>query len=300
MGYWMQPIKLNLQQGRSLKEFSTFGIGGAIRFFAEVFSVSEMEEAFHWIRQENLPFFLIGKGSNCLFDDKGFDGLVLLNRIDGCQWHLPYVTVGSGYSFSLLGTQAARKGFSGLEFACGIPATVGGAVFMNAGASGSETFTSLVSVEFLHLDGRIVQYSKQDLAFDYRFSSFQEMQGAILSATFALQPSPQARASQLAILSKRIETQPYQDKNIGCIFRNPRPSTPAGLLIDRCGLKGLRVGGAQVSSLHANFIVNAANATSKDVIELIQLVQRRVLEQTGEHLQPEIRILDVLGNCVKK
>lgn len=276
-------MPLQLQKNRSLSEFSTFGIGGPIRFFLEVSTCEEMEEAFAL----DFPKLVIGKGSNCLFDDRGFDGLVILNKIDFCNWKDFDVTVGSGYNFSLLGVQTARKGFSGLEFASGIPATVGGAVFMNAGANGRETCDSLKSV--LYFDGSRREYLRNELTFAYRTSPFQKMNGVILAATFSLQPDLAARKAQLQIIETRMKTQPLKEKSAGCVFRNP-PGGSAGALIDRCGLKGTNIGGAKISEIHANFIVNIGSATSQDVLQLIQLVQERVFQQTGVHLEPEIRI----------
>jgi UDP-N-acetylmuramate dehydrogenase len=281
-------MALNLQKNRKLSEFSTFGIGGPIRLFLEVYSPEEMEEAISL----GEPFLVIGKGSNCLFDDQGFDGLVILNKIDYCNWNGDEVSVGSGYSFSLLGVQTARQGFSGLEFASGIPATVGGAIFMNAGANGKETADCLKSV--LYFDGKRREFKKEELRFAYRTSSFQKMKGAILGATFTLQRQSEARTNQLKIIDYRMKTQPLKEKSAGCIFRNPA-HTSAGALIERCGLKGLRVGGAKVSDVHANFIVNDANASSKDVLQLIELVQERVFEQTGISLESEIRLIDAKG-----
>ncbi len=279
---------LQLQNNRSLSEFSTFGIGGPIRTFVEVHTVEEMIEALSL----GLPYFIIGKGSNCLFDTRGFDGLVILNKIDFCHWQEHEVTAGSGYPFSLLGIQSARKGLSGLEFASGIPATVGGAVFMNAGANGRETCDSLKSV--LYFDGTQRNFTRQELAFGYRTSPFQKMKGAILSATFSLTPLPEARKNQLQIIETRMKTQPLKDKSAGCVFRNP-PGKSAGALIDRAGLKGTTIGGAQVSELHANFIVNKGSATSQDVLKLIELVQEKVFEQTGIKLEPEIRIINSIN-----
>jgi UDP-N-acetylmuramate dehydrogenase len=276
---------LQLQKNRNLSEFSTFGIGGPIRYFVEVSSMEEMEEALSL----NLPYLIVGKGSNCLFNDKGFDGLVILNKIDFCEWKEREVTVGSGYSFSLLGVQTARKKLSGLEFASGIPATVGGAVFMNAGANGKETADSLKSV--LYFDGARKQFLKEDLFFGYRTSSFQKMKGVILAATFILNLQEMARQNQLQIVEHRMKTQPLKDKSVGCVFRNPK-GISAGALIDQCGLKGLSVGGAKISEVHANFIVNAEGATSKDVLALIQLVQQKVFQQTNIELEPEIRLID--------
>lgn len=285
---------LQLQRGRSLKEFSTFGIGGPIRFFAEMRSLEDAREAFAWIVQEKIPYLILGKGSNCLFSDIGFDGLVLLNKIDHCSWKENGVEVGAGYSFSLLGAQSARKGLSGLEFASGIPATVGGAVFMNAGANGQETCDVLQSVQFLHLDGSLETFPKKTLHFSYRTSSFQTMQGAIVSASFVLTPSEKARPAQLTILSKRMETQPYKEKSIGCIFRNPAANVFAGKLIDECGLKGLQIGGVKISEMHANFIVNVQEASAQNVLELIEIVRKKVFEKTGYELEIEARMVGFL------
>lgn len=282
---------LQIQSGRSFKEFSTFGIGGPIGSFAEVRSIEEMEEAFQVSRDRKIPIFILGKGSNCLFDDKGFEGLVLLNKIDFCMIDSQKIDVGSGYSFSLLGVQSARKGLSGLEFASGIPGTVGGAVYMNAGANGRETSESLESVLFLTLEGEKITFWKKDLQFSYRHSPFQNMRGAILSAQFSLTLSNQARADQLKIVDYRLKTQPYKDKSAGCIFCNPSRAVTAGHLIDQCGLKGLQVGGAKVSEMHANFIVNANQATAEDVLELIRVVQKTVEEKTGYRLEPEVRVV---------
>jgi UDP-N-acetylmuramate dehydrogenase len=280
-----RAMPLQLQKNRNLSEFSTFGIGGPIALFTEVSTLEEMEEAF----QIDLPKLVIGKGSNSLFSDEGFSGLVILNKISFCNWSLNAVTVGSGYSFSLLGVQSARKQLSGLEFASGIPATVGGAVFMNAGASGKETCESLKSV--LYFDGKMrKEFLRKDLEFSYRHSPFQKMNGVILSATFSLTPLSSARQKQLEIIDYRMRTQPLKDMSAGCVFRNPLGGS-AGALIDRCGLKGVKVGGAKVSEIHANFIVNAEKATANDVKKLIRLVQEKVFEQTGVLLETEIRLL---------
>lgn len=283
-------MQIQLQSNRFLREFSTFGIGGPIHLFAEICSLQEMKEAFFFAQHEKIPLFIIGKGSNTLFDDRGFSGLVLLNKIDFCTWKDNQVSVGAGYSFSLLGVQSARKGLAGLEFASGIPASVGGALFMNAGANQRETFDSLLSVVYLHRDGIVKEYMKSDLEWGYRSTSFQKMEGAIISATFELKPHEESRKTQLAIVEYRIKSQPLKEKSIGCIFRNPSPSSSAGALIDQCGLKGFCVGGAKVSEIHANFIVNSQGATASDVIALIATIQQNVFKQTGIHLEPEIRI----------
>lgn len=284
-------IASKLQKGKMLAELTTFGIGGAARFFIEACTAEEMKEALRYGADHGLRLMILGKGSNTLFDDKGFAGLVIHNRIDFMEELSPgCFRVGAGFSFSRLGTFTARKNWSGLEFASGIPGSVGGAVYMNAGANGRETCDALESVEFMDGLGAIHLLKKADLTFTYRSSPFQNMQGAIVAATFRLQESSLARAEQLKIIEYRTKTQPYGDKSAGCIFRNPLPEQ-AGALIDRLGLKGLRKGGVAVSERHANFIINTAKGTASDVLMLIEEIKRNVKSAAGIELESEVRYI---------
>jgi UDP-N-acetylmuramate dehydrogenase len=239
---------------------------------------------------QKLCFFILGKGSNTLFDDRGFDGLVILNKIAFCQFDWPIVHVGAGYSFSLLGAQTARKGWAGLEFASGIPGSVGGAIYMNAGASGFQTCETLIEVTFVNQKAELEVLKKEQMEFDYRSSSFQKLKGAVASAKFLLHPSESARKKQLGIIDYRTRTQPYSEKSAGCVFRNPKTCS-AGALIQQSGLKGKRIGGAEVSTMHANFIVNKEGATSKDILELAACVRNAVKEKTGVEMEMEIRCI---------
>lgn len=279
------------QKEKLLREISTFGIGGPAKFFKEIHTIEEMQTAIKACYNEGIPYHVIGKGSNCLFDDNGFEGAILLNKIDFLQQSPPgSFYAGAGYSFSLLGTQTARQGWTGLEFASGIPGSVGGAIFMNAGANGGEASDYLKEVEFVNEQGNLEVYKKEQISFSYRTSSFQKMNGAIVSATFFLQPFTEARKRQLSIIEYRKQTQPYGDKSAGCVFRNPH-GEHAGALIEKCRLKGLQIGGALVSQLHANFIVNRENASAQDVLQLIELIKTEVKEKTGFELESEIRYI---------
>lgn len=284
-------MQIPFKENKLLSELSTFNIGGPAKFFAEVHTLDEMRQTLLTCKKQNLPYFILGKGSNCLFDDRGFNGVVILNKIDFINRPSPNTYhVGAGYSFSLLGTQTARHGYSGLEFASGIPGSVGGAVWMNAGANGNETCSSLTSVEFMNENGELINLNKSDMHFSYRHSSFQSMKGAIISATFTLTPSETARAKQIEIINNRKKTQPLNMPSAGCIFRNPTCGH-AGALIDQSGLKGTNVGGAQVSPIHANFIVNSGNATANDVLSLITLIKKTVKEKSGSVLESEVRYI---------
>ncbi|MGK5595081.1 MAG: UDP-N-acetylmuramate dehydrogenase [Parachlamydiaceae bacterium] len=282
-------MQLIFQTNKPLGEVCTLGIGGQADLYLEVRTVEMMQLAIRHCRQQSTSYFILGKGSNCLFDDEGFQGAVLHNKIaffenlnDG-QFH-----VGAGYSFSYLGTQTARLGFGGLEFASGIPASVGGAIFMNAGANGGQTFDYLLSVDYIDETGQLHLLPKNEINHSYRFTSFQEKKGVIVGATFSLPPSAEARKKQISLLQYRQKTQPYKDKSAGCVFQNP-PGHHAGLLIDQCGLKGSSYGGAKVSEIHANFLINANRASSKDFLSLIQQIQMTIEDKTGIKLKSEVR-----------
>ncbi|NDD58344.1 MAG: UDP-N-acetylmuramate dehydrogenase [Chlamydiae bacterium] len=275
---------------KSLRDLSTLGIGGTARYYLEVSSIEDMQGVLSYCYREGLDYLIIGKGSNCLFDDRGFDGLVVLNKIAFCHVEDQRIRVGAGYSFSLLGVQSARRGLAGLEFASGIPATVGGAIFMNAGANGQQTQDALTCVHYVNHKGELEILFKNQLHFSYRTSSFQSMKGAIVAAEFELSASSDARQKQIEIIQYRSKTQPYSDRSAGCVFRNPFQGS-AGALIEKCGLKGSVCGGAEVSLLHANFIVNREEAKAEDVLELARRVQDSVKKQLGVELEMEIRCI---------
>ncbi len=288
------PSSMNFphKKGKLLSEVSTFGIGGPARFFAEATTIEAIQQMLR--EAQDLPLFILGKGSNALFDDRGFNGLVILNKITHCKQISNTFCVGSGLSFPRLGTMAAKQNYTGLEFAAGIPATVGGAIYMNAGANGQETGDCLTQVRFVNRTGELQTFQKQELEFSYRTSSFQKMRGAIVEGTFTLQPSTSAKADQRKIIDYRLETQPYGMKSAGCIFRNPGPA--AGQLIEQAGLKGLRVGGVSVSQMHANFIVNDEKGSAQDVLTLIEQVKERVYHEKGIQLEEEIRYIPYNDN----
>lgn len=282
---------LNLQKNKLLSELTTIGIGGPAKYAVEVKSLDDVRAVLAECREMKLPFFVLGKGSNCVFDDLGLDAVVILNRIDFIEEIEPGLfRAGAGHSFSRLGGWSARHGWAGLEFASGIPASVGGAIFMNAGANGHETCETLVSVEFMDESGVLHTFNRKELNFSYRHSPFQEMKGVIVAGTFRLTPSSEAREKQLKIIQYRTATQPYGEKSAGCIFRNPKDNH-AGALIDQAGLKGACVGDAAVSELHANFLINKGTAQAKDLQQLMQQIQAQVKHQTGINLEPEVRFI---------
>lgn len=282
---------MQLQENKSLKDLTTLGIGGPARYYIEVKSISELQEALRYCHEKRLRHFILGKGSNCLFDDRGFNGCIIHNKIHfSNSLGQGHYHVSAGYSFALLGAQTAKEGFSGLEFASGIPASVGGAIFMNAGANGQETKDALYSVDYVTATGELKTFLKEDLIFTYRYSSFQDFDGAIAGATFALTPAKEARSKQLELIGYRQKTQPYGEHSAGCIFRNPDGDF-AGKLIEECGLKGFAIGEAEVSKLHANFLINKDSASSKDFTALIEHIRRTIREKKGIELESEVRVV---------
>lgn len=284
----MNSISLPVLENQPLAPLSTLGIGGPARFYILVKDVKGMKEALIYCQLGQIPFFILGKGSNSLFDDRGFNGCVIHNKIDGIYHSGDDFFVGGGFSFSRLGTHTAKLGYGGLEFASGIPASVGGAIFMNAGANGAETKDHLSSVDFIDASGHEIRFLKEELQFSYRNSSFQKMRGAIVGATFSLKKNPEARSTQFEIISYRKKTQPYKEKSLGCVFQNPE-GVSAGKLIETCGLKESCFGDAKVSSLHGNFLINQNQATAEEFKTLIRQVQEAVKSQKGIDLVCEIR-----------
>lgn len=282
--------KIEIRENVLIAPYTTFQIGGIARYFSTVKTEEDLLETFAFCKEKALPFLILGKGSNVLFSDKGFDGMVILNKISHLKIEGERVEVGSGYSFALLGVKTASLGLSGLEFASGIPATVGGAIYMNAGASSEQTFDTLESVDFIDFEeGKLFSFTKRELSFGYRFSSFQERKGAITKAVFSLKKKEGAKEVQKGILDYRLSTQPYASKTAGCFFRNPEEMS-AGAVIDSLGLKGLTVGGARISTVHANFIENFNNASAEDVLKLVEMIQNIVYKFKGIKLEIEVRI----------
>lgn len=280
--------------GKSLSSICTWGVGGPAKYFIEVFSEAEMLRVLDCCRRRGIRALVVGRGSNCLFDDRGFDGCVVLSRIDFVEDRGGGAfRAGSGAPFNHLGVRCASLGFSGLEFAAGIPGTVGGAVYMNAGANGQETAQVLESVEVVTPEGarRTLRRERGELVYGYRRSPFQSMGAgtAVVAATFRLTHDPGARRLQRSFMDRRRKTQPVLERTAGCVFRNPSAgSSSAGALIDRLGLKGRQIGGAQVSEKHANFLINVGGSKAADILSLITLIKEQVERESGVVLQEEI------------
>ncbi len=281
------------REGVSLAERTTLKIGGPARFFAEVEDVAALAALLTWARAETLPLLPLGKGSNVLIPDEGFPGVavVLAGEFRSVAVRGTEVAAGAGASLMALAVVAERAGLSGLEGLSGIPSSVGGAVRINAGAYGSEIFDVLAAVELVSRTGERRDVPASEIAHGYRWSKLMETDDVIASATLRLREAdPETiRARMEEVTAKRKKALPPQP-NAGSIFKNP-PGDYAGRLLEACGLKGRRVGGAEVSHPHANVIVNTGGATARDVRTLMAEMRRAVRERFDIDLLPEIEVL---------
>ena len=278
-----------------LSKHTTFKIGGVADTYVKVTSLSKLSTILKECRESDIDYMIIGNGSNILASDDGYRGVVI--RLDGDFRKIALVdddTVycGAGATLAALCKFALNNGLSGLGFAWGIPGSVGGAVFMNAGAYGGEMKDVVYSVNHLTKNGEPGRTEKDDLQFGYRTSVYRQNNAIITGATLKLRKdNPEdIRARMDDYLGRRSSKQPLEYPSAGSVFKRPAGAY-AGALIEQCGLKGHSHGGAQVSEKHAGFIINKANANANDVKSLIREVQTKVYDETGYNLECELIIL---------
>ena len=281
-----------------LAKYTTYRLGGPAALFVEPADVDDLlmfAEVARGLSADRPPILPLGRGSNLVISDKGWDGVVLfmgpafawLHETDDPEVQLH---TGAGTTMPLLANWASRRGLAGLEFAIAIPGSVGGAVRMNAGAHGHDASQSLASAQVLDLDSTIVETrSPDDLDYSYRHSSLTERH-VVIDARWRLRAddADAVKKRMEAYRRHRAETQPGAFQNAGSVFKNP-PHDSAGRLVEAAGLKGLRVGGATVSDLHANFFIAESGATSQDVYDLVHMAKEAVRERFAVELEPEIR-----------
>lgn len=299
---------MQILENEPMYKHTSFKVGGPARYFVKAENTTDLKGATALAREKGLPHFILGNGTNLLVSDKGFDGVVVtlagefsaIENLDSGNFR-----VGAAVPLGRFARTALKQGFAGIHKLAGIPGTLGGAIYMNAGAYGQEIGSCCTQVTVLDKNGDIRELSNADCAFGYRQSIFQKDAATILSAAFQL-PTAESLAksttdleAELAeCMAKRKATQPLNMPNAGSTFKRldagtadmPTQVAP-GYYIEQAGLKGNRIGGAEVSTLHANFIVNACGATAKDILELSEFVQKRVAEKFGIQLKREIILL---------
>ena len=284
----------NVKLQEPMSKHTTFRIGGPADFYLCPHSTKEVQQTVQICKEENLPYFILGNGSNLLVSDKGYRGVIIqlwknfsdISVKDCC------ITAKAGALLSKVAAEALEEGLTGMEFASGIPGTIGGAVFMNAGAYGGEMKDIIKEVKVLDDQGEVRVLSNEEMKLGYRTSIVKEKGYTVLSAVLQLKKGEVSviRETMEDLKNRRTSKQPLDMPSAGSTFKRPEGNF-AGKLIMDSGLRGFSVGGAQVSEKHCGFVVNKGGATAEDVTALIREVQRRVKEKFGVELETEVRFL---------
>ncbi len=282
-------------ENEPLAASTTYRIGGPARFLVTPADADDVAKALQLAQDRGLPWLAVGLGSNVLVKDGGFPGVVIRvgKGLDRFEMKGATAIVGAGVATPILARRTAEAGFAGVERFRGIPGTVGGGVYMNAGAHGAEFAEVLTEVTVMDAKGRVRQIARKQISFKYRSSNLGNV--IVLEAKLALIEEPPAKLKEIQdkLLRWRKAGTPFDQPNCGSVFKNPGGTRTAGALIDECGLKGYTVGGAQVSTMHANYIVNTGNATASDVLKVIEHVRKTVAKKTGVELELEVKVIGV-------
>lgn len=287
---------MNIKQNINLSKYTTFRIGGDAKYFVKVQNLDELKEAIKFSQEKNINYFILGGGSNILVSDDGYDGIVI--KLDGDFKNICFdtstktITVGAGVLLPHFVKECVSKGISGFEYLSVIPGTIGAAVCINAGTKKGEIKNSFLGCEVLS-DSEIIKLQKDDLAFSYRNSKLKNSQDLVLNATFEYESLKSSEEILKNIKEYRLDRksrQPKNKKNCGSVFKSYE-NTPAGWYIDQCNLKGTKIGGAMISTEHANWIVNEENASSLDVLELVNLMKNKVKEKLDIELELEMEYI---------
>jgi UDP-N-acetylmuramate dehydrogenase len=288
---------MRIEEGVELARFTTLGTGGPARAFARPESDTEVEEALRWAQERSLAVAVVGLGSNLLAADQGFEGLVLKlgGELATVEAEGDVLRVGGGAANAVALHRARAAGLGGFEFACAIPGTIGGGVWMNAGAYGGD-FAGVLERALVATAEGSGWLTPTELGLSYRHSELRHGQ-VVLRAELRLHPRPpeEIKAEVRDLNTRRKEAQPTNRRTFGSVFKNPEHELSAGRMLEACGLKGHRIGGAQISPKHANFIENADSAETADAIALMAEARRRAEEQFGVRLLHEVEFLGELG-----
>lgn len=294
IGENLNNLKIKYTTFENMAKYTSFKIGGNADFYCEVENINELKALLSFCRKNDVPYFVIGNGSNLLISDDGIEGIVInLKNFSDIRLENAYeIVCGAGIKLSKLCTFALENSLSGLEFAWGIPGTVGGAVYMNAGAYGSDISAVIQECTYIDESGNVVQADVSSLDLGYRKSIFSNSNKVIISAKFRLEFGKKEiiKAQMDELMFRRKSKQPLEFPSAGSTFKRPTGYF-AGSLIEECGLKGASVGDAQVSEKHAGFVINKGNASCRDVLSLIAKVKEEVFLRTSVTLEPEVKII---------
>ncbi len=287
--------KDSIKYNEPMKKHTTMKVGGPCDCMVEPSSIEEIQKVLEYVKENNIKYYIIGNGSNLLVKDEGVHALIIkiANKFSGFEVNGEYIKAYSGCSVPKLSQIAKENSLSGLEFACGIPGSVGGGIRMNAGAYGSEMVNVVEKVGFLDENGNLKEIDGKDAHFTYRHSMFVDNpQYVVVYAIYKLVKGNKEEISKIMEenMNSRKQKQPIEYPNFGSVFKRPEGYF-VGKLVDDCGLKGYKIGGAQVSTKHSGFMINIGDATCKDVLDLIEYVKEKVYEKFNVKLQEEVVIL---------
>jgi UDP-N-acetylmuramate dehydrogenase len=285
---------VEIREHEPMSRHTSFGVGGPTDWLALPEDEAALAPLLRTCVEAGLPYLIVGNGTNLIFRDGGFRGIVIkiAEPMSGISKHGKRLVAQAGAGLDRLCHQAAEAGLAGLTWAAGIPGTVGGAVWMNAGANGGEVGGSVRHVRVLTLAGERLSLERGELDFSYRHSALQGQPLVVTEVEFELADGSPAeiRREMYEVIEQRLTKQPLKERSAGCIFKRP-PRDFAGRLIECSGCKGLQVGGAQISPKHAGFIVNVGGATARDVLELVEQVRQRVHDEHGVWLEREVCVV---------
>lgn len=288
----LSPTGCNIKQNEPLSKHTTLGIGGNADYFVEIFNEQQLIQVLKFIYNNKIKFYIIGGGSNILFSDEGFRGIIIKLCGDFCKYEIQenQIICGSAVNLSFLSKMTADRELSGLEYFVGIPGTVGGAIYGNAGIKNLSVSSVLDKVEVVNFTEKKEILTKKDLKFEYRKSNLQQC--IIIRAFFILKKTNKNDILKVILqeINKRKISQPIGTKNAGCVFKNPKDDS-AGRLIDSLNLKNYSIGDIKVSNIHANFIINESNGSAKDMLNLIEFIRNEVRKKYDINLETEIKII---------
>lgn len=283
------------QRDEPMARHTSFRIGGPADVLVHPAGEDDVIRAVRWAGERGLPITVLGNGTNVLVSDRGIRGVTILigRALNTIEVEGTGVRAGCGAPLMKVAFRAARAGLSGMEFAEGIPGTLGGAIYMNAGTLLGEVKDCLVDVRAVTRAGEAVTLTPEDLRLTYRSSAVSETRDILLSARFALRESTpeEIKATMSRMRERRHATQPHMDRSAGCVFKNPGDGRSTGKMLDEAGAKGMAVGDAIVSPRHANFVVNQANARAADVVALMEKMRALIRERHGVTLRPEVEFV---------